>query len=62
VPHLADAVPTGSSAAIALLEHRWAIPLRDAIAGAGGLTVSDAWFHPADLVAAGAALATKPPG
>jgi uncharacterized membrane protein len=60
--HLADAVPTGSSAAIALLEHRWAIPLRDAIAGAGGLTVSDAWVHPADLVAAGAALATKPPG
>jgi len=60
--HLADAIPIRSSAAIALLEHRWAIPLRDAIAGAGGLTVTDAWVHPADLVAAGAALATKPPG
>jgi uncharacterized membrane protein len=60
--HLEDAVPVGSSAAIALLEHRWAIPLRDAIAGAGGLTVTDAWIHPADLVAAGEALATKPTG
>jgi uncharacterized membrane protein len=59
--HLADAIPAGSAAAIALLEHRWAIPLRDAIASAGGLTVSDAWIHPADLVAAGAALATAPP-
>jgi hypothetical protein len=60
--HLEDAVPAGSSAAIALLEHRWAIPLRDAIAGAGGLTVTDAWIHPADLVAAGEALATKRTG
>lgn len=56
--HLEDTIPAGSSAAIALLEHRWAIPLRDAIAGAGGLTVTDAWIHPADLVAAGEALAT----
>jgi uncharacterized membrane protein len=60
--HLEDAVPAGSSAAIALLEHRWAVPLRDAIAGAGGLTVTDAWIHPADLVAAGEALSTKPTG
>jgi hypothetical protein len=28
---------------------RWAIPLRDAIAEAGGLTVSDAWVQPPDL-------------
>ena len=53
---VADAIPAGSSAALALLEHRWAIPLRDAIADAGGLTVADEWVHPRDLVAAGAAL------
>jgi uncharacterized membrane protein len=53
---VADAIPAGSSAALALLEHRWAIPLRDAIADAGGVTVADEWVHPRDLVAAGAAL------
>jgi uncharacterized membrane protein len=53
---VADAIPAGSSAALALLEHRWAIPLRDAIADAGGVTVADEWIHPRDLVAAGAAL------
>jgi uncharacterized membrane protein len=34
--YLADAIPAGASAAIALIEHRWAIPLRDAIQEAGG--------------------------
>jgi uncharacterized membrane protein len=54
--YLADHIPPGSSAAIALLEHRWAIPLRDAIEAAGGHTLADAWVHPADLVAIGAAV------
>lgn len=53
--YLADAIPPGTSAAIALIEHRWAIPLRDAIQGAGGQTLTDTWIHPQDLVAIGAA-------
>ncbi len=57
--YLADAIPPGSSAGIALLEHRWAIPLRDAIARAGGQSLVDAWVHPADLVAAGAEAAAQ---
>ncbi len=52
--YLADAIPPGDSAAIALLEHRWAIPLRDAILRAGGLPLADEWIHPQDLIAAGA--------
>ena len=52
--YLADAIPPGTSAGIALLEHRWAIPLRDAIERAGGETLVDSWVHPQDLVAAGA--------
>jgi uncharacterized membrane protein len=52
--YLGDAIPDGTAAAVALLEHRWAIPLRDKIAKAGGLTLSDAWIHVADLVAVGA--------
>jgi uncharacterized membrane protein len=51
--YLADAIPNGSAAAVALIEHRWAIPLRDAIVRAGGVALADEWVHPADLVAAG---------
>ena len=53
--YLADAIPPGTAAAIALIEHRWAIPLRDAIAEAGGRALVDTWVHPQDLVAIGAA-------
>jgi uncharacterized membrane protein len=51
---LADAIPTGTAAAIVLLEHRWAMPLRAAIEAAGGHTLDDAWVHPRDLIAIGA--------
>jgi hypothetical protein len=48
-----DAIPPGTAAAVAILEHRWAIPLREAIRDAGGFHLADAWIHPADLVAIG---------
>lgn len=51
--YLGDAIPDGTAAAVALLEHRWAIPLRDAIERAGGETLVDSWIHPRDLIAAG---------
>ena len=57
--YLGDAIPDGTAAAVALLEHRWAIPLRDKIAQAGGLTLSDAWVHVGDLVAVGALASAK---
>ena len=50
---LDEAIPNDSAAAIALVEHRWAIGTRDAISAAGGVAVADAWIHPADLTAAG---------
>jgi uncharacterized membrane protein len=46
---LADEIPAGSSAAIALLEHRWAVPLRDAIESAGAHELVDRWIHREDL-------------
>jgi uncharacterized membrane protein len=55
--YLADAIPAGSSAAVALIEHRWAIPLRDKIVQAGGIALADEWIHPADLIAVGATAA-----
>ncbi len=48
-----DEIPEDTAAAVILLEHRWAIPLRDALRGAGGYPVSDGWIHPEDLVAIG---------
>jgi uncharacterized membrane protein len=51
--YVADAIPVGSTAAVALLEHRWAIPLRDAIMEAGGTVVADEWIHAKDLIAVG---------
>jgi hypothetical protein len=53
--YLADTIPNGTSAAIALLEHRWAIPLREKIQNAGGVTLADTWVHPEDLLAVGLA-------
>jgi uncharacterized membrane protein len=53
---IADAIPVGTTAAVALIEHRWAIPLRDAIRKAGGVPLADSWLHPEDLIAVGAAL------
>jgi uncharacterized membrane protein len=52
----ADAIPNGTAAGIALIEHRWAIPLRDAIVRAGGIPLIDEWIHATDLIAAGVKL------
>jgi uncharacterized membrane protein len=52
--YLADAIPDGGSAAVALIEHVWAIPLRDKLAAAGATTLADEWIHPKDLLAVGA--------
>jgi uncharacterized membrane protein len=46
-------IPNGSAAALVLLEHHWAVPLRDAIARAGGFRISDGFISPLDLVALG---------
>jgi hypothetical protein len=58
---LDDVIPNDSAAALALVEHRWAIGTRDAILAAGGVPIADAWVHPDDLAAAGLAEpATQP--
>jgi uncharacterized membrane protein len=49
---LAD-IPNDSAAALLLLEHHWAVPLRDAIARAGGFRVSDGFISPLDLLGIG---------
>ncbi len=46
-------IPNDSAAALLLLEHQWAIPLRDAIGRAGGFRISDGFISPLDLVEIG---------
>jgi uncharacterized membrane protein len=48
-----DEIPPDSAAAIILLEHRWAIPLREAVVRANGMPIADTFIHPLDLVAVG---------
>ncbi len=48
-----EEIPNDSAAALILLEHHWAVPLRDAIARAGGFRISDGFISPLDLVAIG---------
>jgi hypothetical protein len=45
-----DAIPAGEICVVALIEHRWAIPLTQSIQKTGGRAVADAWIHPDDPV------------
>jgi uncharacterized membrane protein len=46
-------IPPDTAGLLILLEHRWAIPLRDAIARAGGFRLASEFISPLDLVALG---------
>ena len=46
-------IPNDSAAALVLLEHHWAVPLRDAVIRAGGFRISDGFISPLDLVEIG---------
>jgi uncharacterized membrane protein len=48
-----DAIPPGSAATLVLIEHCWAIGMREQLISAGGFLLADAWIHPSDLVAIG---------
>ena len=46
-------IPNDSAAALLLLEHHWAVPLRDAVVRAGGFRISDGFISPLDLIEIG---------
>jgi hypothetical protein len=45
-----DVIPAGGMCVVTLIEHRWAIPLRNSIHKTGGRPLADAWIHPDDPV------------
>ena len=46
-------IPNDSAAALILVEHHWAVPLRDAVARTGGFRLADSFISPLDLVEIG---------
>ncbi|QYZ78157.1 DUF1269 domain-containing protein [Methanofollis formosanus] len=50
-------IPSNSAAAIMLVEHRWALELRDAIKSAGGVVLTQGMLTPEVLISVGAELA-----
>ncbi len=52
-------IPNDSAAALVLIEHHWAVPLRDAVLRAGGFRISDGFISPLDLVGIGLASAEE---
>jgi uncharacterized membrane protein len=48
-----EEIPNNSAAALLLIEHHWAVPLRDAVVKAGGFRISDGFISPLDLIGIG---------
>ena len=48
-----ETIPNDSAVALVLLEHHWAVPLRDAIWRAGGFNLASDLIRPRDLVVLG---------
>ena len=50
---LLEALPNDSAVALVLIEHHWAVPLRDAVWRAGGFNLASRFIRPRDLVELG---------
>jgi hypothetical protein len=51
-----EGLPEDSAALLLIIEHAWAVPLRDAVLDAGGILMANQWIGAQDLVLLGAAL------
>ncbi len=54
VASVADDIPPGGAAVLAVIEHVWPIPLRNAIRAQGGIVIAQDFLNPETLVALGA--------
>ncbi len=51
---IADDIPAGGAAMLLVIEHTWAIPLRDALVESGGIMIAQDFLSPETLIAIGA--------
>jgi uncharacterized membrane protein len=54
-----EEIPNDSAAALILIEHTWAVPLRDAVMRAGGFPIGSEFISPLDLVEIGLLAASE---
>ncbi|MGI9584078.1 MAG: DUF1269 domain-containing protein [Acidimicrobiia bacterium] len=52
---IADDIPAGGAAMLLVIEHTWAIPLRNAMVQSGGVMIAQDFLSPDALIAIGAA-------
>jgi len=51
---IADDIPAGGAGMLLVIEHTWAIPLRDALIDSGGIMIAQDFLSPATLITLGA--------
>lgn len=51
---IADDIPAGGAGMLLVLEHRWAIPMRNALRASGGILIAQDFLNPEALIAFGA--------
>lgn len=54
---IAQDVPPGNTALMVLFEHRWAVPLKEALLDAGGIVLAQGMVRPESIIAIGMGLA-----
>ncbi len=59
IDEIADLIPSDSAAAFILLEHLWAIGLKESIANSSGKVIAHGWITPATLIEMGEAAAEE---
>jgi uncharacterized membrane protein len=57
IQRIADDIPPGATAVMVLFEHRWAVPLKEAVENAGGFVLAQGIVRPENLVVFGEKLA-----
>jgi len=51
---IADDIPAGGAAMLLVIDHQWAIPLRNAMRASGGIVIAQDFLNPEALIALGA--------
>ena len=51
---IADDIPAGGAGLLLVVEHRWMIPVRDAMRAQGGILIAQDFLNPESLIAFGA--------
>ena len=56
---IADDIPAGGAGLMLVVEHRWMIPMRDAMRAQGGILIAQDFLNPESLIAFGAEAALE---